>query len=323
MLVRQLAQRAQELGTEMVVAALGLDRLEQNAGDLVLALREGAANLGDRVGLGLGHALPLGVVHREAELGRGDARPVEPREVLVLPRVGGVGEREGVAAAAVERLAEVEHLRALLFPVSLAEIAPHLPVERRLERVLHRHGPAGDQEQMGQVIGLGEAREGLDELRHLDRIEVGVAGIRERRPLELGQERRLFHLGMVEADRHRGEAGEEIQEPAVVLGIVEPATVALLQIEDHVVAVTQHVLGDHRVHVGRREAAASLECCGHEVPPSTPVGTKLSSFEVERTMTVRVCRTPSSALSLWISSCCSASMSRTRILSSSENSPVM
>jgi hypothetical protein len=36
--VREVAQRPQELGTEMIVAALGLDGLDEDAGDVVLAL---------------------------------------------------------------------------------------------------------------------------------------------------------------------------------------------------------------------------------------------------------------------------------------------
>ena len=155
--VRDVAQRAQELGAEMVVAALGLDRLDQDGCDVVGALDEGVADQVEGVGFLLLHTLDLGLVGREAELGIRDPRPIEAREVLVLARIGGVGHRQRVARAPVEGLAEVDHLVTLLGAMTLAEVAPHLPVEGRLERVLHPERAARDQEQVWQVAGHRQA----------------------------------------------------------------------------------------------------------------------------------------------------------------------
>ena len=85
----------------------------------------------------------------EAELGVLDARPRELGEEVGLARVR-VGEGEGVAAAAVEGLAEVDHRAALLAGDALGLVAPHLPVERDLERVLDAERAALDEERVLQ-----------------------------------------------------------------------------------------------------------------------------------------------------------------------------
>src|SRR5206468_324649 len=74
------------LGTEVIVPAFGLDRLDQDAGDVVFPLRERLLDLRDRLGFGALDPLPLERRHREAQLGIVDPRPIEFREVLVLPR---------------------------------------------------------------------------------------------------------------------------------------------------------------------------------------------------------------------------------------------
>src|SRR5438093_1375947 len=56
----------------------------------------------------------------------------------------------------------------------------------------------------------------------------------------------------------------------------------------------------HRRGLARRGPAAGRSGDrAHGVSPLTPVATKLPSFAVESTITVRVCRTPSMAFSWW------------------------
>jgi len=98
----------------VVVATLGLDGLDADRRDVVLSHVERLPDLHERVRLGLLHAHELRLVHREAEVRVRHARPVELRKILVLAGIGRVRHRQGVARAAVERLAEMEDLVALL-----------------------------------------------------------------------------------------------------------------------------------------------------------------------------------------------------------------
>ena len=107
----------QELGAEVVVAALALDRLDDERGDVVPVLSPPRPRSRRPPGARApsSSSRPSGV-DREAQLRIDDPRPVELGEVLGLARIGGVGQRQRVAAAAVEGLAEVDDLRAHLAP---------------------------------------------------------------------------------------------------------------------------------------------------------------------------------------------------------------
>ena len=134
----------------MVVATLALHRLDEDRGDLVAVALEGRLDLGD--GLRLGCLDVVGDVAFEIELdGRvEDPGPVELGEQADL--VGQrVGEAEGVAAATVERLTEVQDHQVVdgLVERRAAELAG-LPVEGRLQGVLHGERPAGDPEVVGE-----------------------------------------------------------------------------------------------------------------------------------------------------------------------------
>src|SRR5205823_1360979 len=103
--ITELPHSPEELGAEMVVAALSLDRLHDERGDFVLALAKESLRLIEGRFLA-----PLCVGERlrrrwEVDLRVVDPRPVELREVLRLARICGVGQRKAVSGTAVERLA--------------------------------------------------------------------------------------------------------------------------------------------------------------------------------------------------------------------------
>ncbi len=179
-----------------------------------------------------------------------DARPAELREEVGLDRVG-VGERQGVAGAAVERLAQVDDLLALLAGDPLRAIAAHLPVEGGLERVLDPERPALDEEGVLQVRRLRQAAEDVDEPRVLDVVEVGERGLELRRPAQHRLEPRILELRVVVADGVRGEEGAEVEDLAPAARVVDPHAVAALEIDDEVEAVREDVACEHGVHVGR------------------------------------------------------------------------
>ena len=104
----------QELAAEMAVAGLALDRLDDDARDVVGVAGEGGVDLGERLPLARLDLEARRVVEREAHHRVRDPRPLELREELRLARIVRVGERQRVARAAVKALAEVKDARALL-----------------------------------------------------------------------------------------------------------------------------------------------------------------------------------------------------------------
>ena len=200
-------QRLQELGPEVVVAALGLDGLDEDGGDVVgVRPRRPARSRRAHCCSAATTSLSTSGVTGKRSFGFVDARPGELREEVGLDRVG-VGEGQGVAGAAVEGLAEVEDLLALLARDALRPVPAHLPVEGRLERVLDAEGAALDEERVAHVRGHGQAAEGVDELRVLDAVEVGERRLELRHPVQDLQELRVLHLRVVVADRVRAEEG--------------------------------------------------------------------------------------------------------------------
>ena len=250
----------------MIVAALALDRLHDERGHVVLALREELLGLRERGGLA---ALRVGErVGRggEMELRVIDARPVELWEVLRLARVGRVRHRQRVAAAAVEGLAQVHDLRAALGLHALREVLAHFPVEGRLDRVLDRQRAAFDEEHvLGEGRGHGHAREGLDELGHVGRVDVGVG-----RLVHGGVGDAVAELGIVEArvvvaDGAGGEIGEEVEHRPPALRVENPRSLGLSQIHDDVVAVGEHVPREDGMDIRRlnMKPAINNRCDGH------------------------------------------------------------
>ena len=204
----------------------------------------------ERAGLGFRRvALDLGR-DGEAQAGIVDPRPRELGEVVGLARVG-VRERQRVARAAVEGLAEVDHLLALLAGDPLRLVAPHLPVERGLDRVLDAERPALDEEGVAHVLGHREASERLDEARVLDRVEVGQRRLERRHPVQHLEELGVAQLGVVVADRIRREEHAEVEELAAAARVVEPRAVAALEVEHEVVAVREQVAREHGVNFQR------------------------------------------------------------------------
>jgi hypothetical protein len=64
-------------------------------------------------------------------------------------------------------------LRSLFLLVAFRKILANLPIEGRLQRVLDGGGSAFDEEHVLAVRrGNGHAREGLDELGHVCRVDV-------------------------------------------------------------------------------------------------------------------------------------------------------
>ena len=139
--------------------AMALVRFEIAAETVLASFEQGS--LSQRRALRLLGLGQVRVVQGEPELGVRDARPVELGELGGLGRVG-IGHRQGVAAASVEGVLEVQDaIGSGLYPVLLVE--PGLPVERRLHGVLDCQGPSSHEEQIPEFIRNGDLAERTDE----------------------------------------------------------------------------------------------------------------------------------------------------------------
>ena len=217
---------------EVIVTALALDGFHDDG-------RHGVW-----VGLGMGpdgiqsgrltgvQSCVLSLIHREADLWVIEARPVKFGEARGLVRIG-VGDRERVARATVEGLVEVadSQMRGLLLigiPVELAlRVNPlrlavvRLPVHRRLHGVLYSERAARDEEVMRQIGRSCDSTERGHRLGHRLCIEVRVGDLVDRRPSQLSLG--CKEIGMVPAQRERGEAGEHVEDVATTPRIMEVA----------------------------------------------------------------------------------------------------
>ena len=111
-LIASPAQFREELLAEVVLAALALDGFDDDGADLVRPLAERAPHLGDGLNLAILRVDEVRALEREARRGARAAWPVELREERGLALIRRVGQRERVATAAMERVLEVQDLRA-------------------------------------------------------------------------------------------------------------------------------------------------------------------------------------------------------------------
>ncbi len=248
MLHAQRLHGPEELGAQVVVAALALDGFGQEAGDVVGVSLEGGPRLGQRLGFrGLDRGQVVG--DREDRGGAVDAGPVELGEAGDLIGLR-VGERHRVAAAAVEGLAQVQHLRAQRLVAAVHAVVPRLPVERGLQDVLDGQRTALDEEVARQRRVAQHAGEGVDEAGHLQRVHVRVGRLVAR-----GLEQRaaevlvVRHTGMVHAQRRGGEEREHVEVASAVARVHEPGAAALRGVEHHVEAVDEQMPGERVVHL--------------------------------------------------------------------------
>ena len=125
----------------------------------------------------------LGFRQRKIDRRIRNARPVELGEQIGLARIG-IRQAHGVAAATVKGVAEMQNLRAALAAAGRHVLA-HLPIHRRLQRVLDRERAAFDEEIALERRQSGDTRESFDKSRVAFRINVRV------RDLDLGRAQQI------------------------------------------------------------------------------------------------------------------------------------
>ena len=175
-LIRQLPEQSQKLRTEMIIAALALDRLNDDRGDVHSFGGKHVAdfflgNLFFRDDISEAFLFRQGEVqHRCA-----DARPGELSEVLNLARVG-VGQAHRVTGTTVERMFEMDDLRAT-FAMTGSDVLANLPIHRSLEGVLDRERAAINEKVAGQFRQRDDARERFDERGKLRRVHIRIGNL--------------------------------------------------------------------------------------------------------------------------------------------------
>ena len=194
--IGKLAQRPEELPSEVVVPPLSLDRLDDDRGDVILVLVERLFDLTDTrflVGDDAGEVL---LVQRIADCGVEHPGPRELREQVGFDRIG-VRQRKRVAGTAVKRLPEVNDLPPPFFPVTMRPVLPNFPIKCRLQGVLDRQGTPLDEKSMGKRGGHRHPRESVDELRLLRGVNVRQRRLVDRDIRQFLQEGRGGEFGMV------------------------------------------------------------------------------------------------------------------------------
>ena len=161
----------------------------------------------------------LALVFRQREIDRRirNPRPVEFGKQIGLARIG-IGQAHGVTAASVEGASEMQNLGAA-FAATGRHVFAHLPIHRRLQRVLDRERAAFDEEIALQRRQSGDAGESFDKSRVAFRINIRV------RDLDLAARSKsrftsgLLEIRMVEADGERAEKPVEIDQARSVAAL--------------------------------------------------------------------------------------------------------
>jgi len=138
-------QFLQPFTAEMVVAALALDRLDNDGANVDVALLDEVADLA------LGFLFALDYVRfafrfrkRKINAGTRDPGPIKFRKLIRLARVG-VSQAHRVTAPPMESAPEMQNLRAA-FAVTSGHVLPNFPIHRRLQTILHGQRTAVDEQ---------------------------------------------------------------------------------------------------------------------------------------------------------------------------------
>src|SRR4028119_1473927 len=110
----------------------------------------------------------------------------------------------------------------------------------------------------GRLGGAGQARERLDELGHVRRVDVRICRLVDGRVREALAELGRIQLRVVVADRNRGEVREEIEDAPLATGVEYPRALRLLEVHDDFVAVRKHVPLENVVNLGRLNVQTAI-----------------------------------------------------------------
>ena len=139
----------------------------------------------------------------------------------------------------------MDHLKVLLFRVTLGAILPGLPVESHLESVFHRRGAAFHEEEVLHGIRQREAGKGVHEGPHLGGVKVRVGRFVEGRLSHFFHHFGTRHVRVVVADGRRGEEGHEVQKQTIGLEFAEAGSVAPGQVGDDLHSGSGQIAGEY------------------------------------------------------------------------------
>ncbi len=142
----------------------------------------------------------------------------------------------------VKRLSEVDDLAPPLFLVPPFEVLLDLPVKCRFHGILNAKRAAFNKENMRQVGRHCDSLESVEEVGLFSSIDIRVRRLVDRNIRQLLKELRSPHPWVVQSNRRRGDKREKVQISFSVLGIDDIRAAAVLQIDDDLVPIHQHVL---------------------------------------------------------------------------------
>ena len=150
-LIGNPAQIAKKFSAEVIVSALSLDRLDDDGSDVVGVEGECLLNFRQAFFFSGAHTSKLFVVDRKAQLWIADTGPIEFwKEVRFFRRR--VGQRQRIAASAMEGLLEMKDLVAGGFRPPGRLVEPGLPVKCSLQGVLYGKRPTLDKKEIAKPV---------------------------------------------------------------------------------------------------------------------------------------------------------------------------
>jgi hypothetical protein len=110
------------------------------------------------------------------------------------------------------------------------QVLAHLPVHRRLDRVVDRRTAARDKEHIPKVAAEGRLAEGAYERLQLLGVDVAIGELVASDPFELLLEEWFTQTGVVETQRLGTKKSEKIEEFLACMRVDEEISAALLDV---------------------------------------------------------------------------------------------
>src|SRR6185436_9212779 len=194
--VGNLSQFLQPFTAEMVVAALTLDRLDDDGANVDVAFFDELVDLALGFLFALDH-VPFAFRFRKRKINGGtrDAGPIKFRKQIRLARVG-IGQAHRVTAAPMKSASEMQNLRAA-FAVTCGHVLPDFPIHRGFQTILHRKSAAVDEQVTLERWQTDDTLEGRYEFSVTSRINIRVGNLHFRRAQQIALYLRIIEIWVV------------------------------------------------------------------------------------------------------------------------------
>src|SRR5262249_3116276 len=164
----------------MVVAALALDRLDDNGANVDVALLDELADLALGLLFALNHVhLAFRFRQRKIDARTGDAGPIKFRKQIRLTRVA-ISQAHRGTAPPMKRASEMQNLRAA-FAMTCGHVLADFPIHCCLQTILHRERAALDEQITLEWRQTDDALKRRDKFSVAGRVNIRVCDLHFRR----------------------------------------------------------------------------------------------------------------------------------------------